>query len=255
MYDGLLLEGTLAEYEAAFAAADTSGNGTLGANELRSLFASLGAPLSMDKIADVMMRYDADESGQIEFFEFLSMFRDQLLDLRQIEDWLARRGEDGGGPNGGSGALIEAEEGAVSLVFSGEEVEEALAAAGNADKLVVLMVGLTWCRPCKGVQKPVERLADKYFKSSSFLKLYGNANEKCKKLISDLKVRSTPAFLFYRNGEFILGGGRFWVWFICYVVFVSVHQKNHCWGGRQASAPPPQNPTPPQPPPPLTPSS
>jgi hypothetical protein len=46
-----------------------------GATELSQLFRNLGAPLSYEKVADVFMRYDKDESGQIEFGEFLLMFQ------------------------------------------------------------------------------------------------------------------------------------------------------------------------------------
>jgi Ca2+-binding EF-hand superfamily protein len=40
-----------------------------GATELAQLFKNLGTPLSMEKVAEVFMRYDKDESGQIEFGE------------------------------------------------------------------------------------------------------------------------------------------------------------------------------------------
>jgi Ca2+-binding EF-hand superfamily protein len=40
-----------------------------GATELAQLFRNLGTPLSMEKVAEVFMRYDKDESGQIEFGE------------------------------------------------------------------------------------------------------------------------------------------------------------------------------------------
>ena len=39
------------------------------------MFKNLGTPLSYEKVADVFMRYDKDESGQIEFGEFLLMFQ------------------------------------------------------------------------------------------------------------------------------------------------------------------------------------
>ncbi len=41
-----------------------------------------------------MQQYDKDESGQIEFSEFLLMFRDQLLDLKEVT--LTRRREASG---------------------------------------------------------------------------------------------------------------------------------------------------------------
>jgi Ca2+-binding EF-hand superfamily protein len=46
-----------------------------GATELAQLFKNLGMPTSIDKVADTFMKFDRDESGQIEFSEFLLMFR------------------------------------------------------------------------------------------------------------------------------------------------------------------------------------
>ena len=66
VYDGLLLEGQLGEYEAAFRAVDKSGNGTIGANELGQLFAKLGSPMSLEKLVEVMqVRSDQQGCGWI----------------------------------------------------------------------------------------------------------------------------------------------------------------------------------------------
>lgn len=46
-----------------------------GATELAQLFKNLGMPMSYEKVADVFMRYDKDESGQIDFGEWLLMFQ------------------------------------------------------------------------------------------------------------------------------------------------------------------------------------
>ncbi len=105
MYDGLLLEGALSEYEAAFKAVDSSGNGTIGtsarpgsaglvvvlarrqlggggwvvdgeawragnaagATELAQILRSTGnGAISYESMVDIMTQYDRDESGQIE---------------------------------------------------------------------------------------------------------------------------------------------------------------------------------------------
>lgn len=58
-------------------------------------------------------------------------------------------------------------------------------------------------RPCKGVARAYERMAQTYDKAV-FLKLLGNANMGCKGMFKQFKIRSTPSFLFFRNGE---GGG------------------------------------------------
>ena len=45
-----------------------------GATELQALFASLGQPVSYQKLFNIMERYDVDESGQLDFGEFLRLF-------------------------------------------------------------------------------------------------------------------------------------------------------------------------------------
>jgi len=52
-----------------------------GATELAQLFKNLGTPLSFEKVAEVFMRYDKDESGQIDLGEFLLMFQVNKLPL------------------------------------------------------------------------------------------------------------------------------------------------------------------------------
>lgn len=69
MYDGILLDGKLAEYEAAFRAADSTGNGSIGATEVARLFEGLGQPLSFGELTDIFKKYDKDSSGQIELNE------------------------------------------------------------------------------------------------------------------------------------------------------------------------------------------
>ena len=49
-------DGTLAEYEAAFRAADESGNGSLGATELSEMFKQMGNPASPDKLVEIFMK-------------------------------------------------------------------------------------------------------------------------------------------------------------------------------------------------------
>ena len=42
----------------------------------------------------------------------------------------------------------------MTLIFSEEELDALISA--NPDKLVVVFGALTWCRPCKGMQRPVQ---------------------------------------------------------------------------------------------------
>jgi len=196
VYDGLLLDGMLSEYEDAFNAVDKSGNGTIGANELAQLLANLGQPISMEKLVEVMQQYDVDQSGQIEFNEFLLMFRNQLLDLKEVQSYVAGNLTAPAKPGG----IIDTVEGDITLIFSEQELDEVL--ERHKEQLVVLFSGLTWCRPCKAMQRPIQKLAAHYSGPAVFLKLFGNSNDKTKALFKErLKIRSTPCFMVFKNKE------------------------------------------------------
>ncbi|GFR52365.1 hypothetical protein Agub_g14924 [Astrephomene gubernaculifera] len=200
VYDGILLEGTLAEYESAFKAIDKSGNGTIGATELGQLFAQLGSPVSPEKLVDLMQMYDKDDSGQIEFNEFLVMFRNNLLDLRAMSSYMTNEELDGVQMGSGTGAVVEAVEGDMTIIFSEQELDEIITA--NPNKLVVVFGALTWCRPCKAMQRPVQKLAEHYKDHIVFVKLFGNANKQTKKMFKErFQVRSTPCFITLRQGQ------------------------------------------------------
>lgn len=98
----------------------------------------------------------------------------------------------------GTLAWLQTVGGAVNMIFTADELEETVQKC--SDKLVVLMCGLTWCRPCKGISKPYDRFSN-FYQQAVFLKMYGNANNSCKSLLMRLKVRSTPSFIFYRGGR------------------------------------------------------
>jgi hypothetical protein len=68
-----------------------------------------------------------------------------------------------------------------------QELEEVMTRQDS--KLIVICVALTWCRPCKGLQKPLQRMAKHYKDSFIFIKLFGNSNEQTTRLFKDvLKV-------------------------------------------------------------------
>lgn len=197
--DGLLLDGLLTEYEDAFHAVDRTGNGTIGAMELSELFKNLGREMTCDKLSGIMEKYDKDGSGQIEFHEFLPMFRDQLLDLKEVQNYLSNDPSLLDSPK--SQDVLHIEEGGVSLIFSEKEMEEAMQ---QKDKLVLVYVALTWCRPCKGINVPLSRMAQHYKDSYVFIKLFGNSNVQTKRLFNDiLKVSSTPCFMIFKGKELL----------------------------------------------------
>ena len=57
---------------------------------------SLGHPINSRKLFKIMEQYDRDASGQLEFNEFLMMFRDELLDLREIMEYIQLNPARGG---------------------------------------------------------------------------------------------------------------------------------------------------------------
>jgi thioredoxin 1 len=179
----------------------------------------MGRDASDDKLVDIFGEYDLDGSGQVELREFLRMCARRLLDVRALKEWMRTRpgdrqeaaasaatsADNGAGESAVAAVLAPEEEpGNVTVIFSAEELEEALNKAGD-EGVVALMCGLSWCRPCKGVAPNFSKLSDRYAKATggklTSLKIYGNANERTKAVFKKLKIRSTPAFVFFRGGK------------------------------------------------------
>lgn len=202
--DGILLSGMLDDYRVAFSAVDSGGNGRISATELAQLFESLGTPLSYDRLVKVMAKYDLDNNNQIDFYEFLRMFRDDLLDLKEILDYIKMQPRPmtddekkalAAAARRGPGLVV----GTVNMLFSEVELNTALEAAG--DHLVVLMASLTWCRPCKAFTSTYEKISNRY-DDVYFLKFNGNENDDTKDMFKNrLKARVTPTYYFFKNGK------------------------------------------------------
>ncbi|KAK9805892.1 hypothetical protein WJX73_001761 [Symbiochloris irregularis] len=200
MHDGLLVEGKLQEYLRAFEAVDTSGNGLIGANEIMDLFQKLGQPLKSEKLAKIMEDFDTDQNGQIDFSEFLNMFSDQLLDLQAMQEYLRMQPKPFDG-EARPDKLIEPRLGQVNMFFGEDELNAILQEYG--EKLVVVEASMTWCRPCKGFERPFEKFA-KAYENAVFMKFFGNANENTKHIFTTrLKAPHTPSFYFLRKGTVI----------------------------------------------------
>ena len=81
-----------------------------------------------------------------------------------------------------------------------------LLAAWSANHVVVVNASMSWCRHCKSMIRPMERLAEAY-PDLKFLKFYGNANPNLKALFKNrLRSRGVPAFYVYKGGK--VGGMR-----------------------------------------------
>jgi hypothetical protein len=55
--------------------------------------------------------------------------------------------------------------GAVNLIRSEEEFD--LVLRGHRQQLVVLEASLTWCRPCKGFDRPYQKFAEHYLNTGA----------------------------------------------------------------------------------------
>jgi len=90
-------------------------------------------------------------------------------------------------------------QGPVTQITSQEEWQDIL--EESRDKLVVLQVGFTFCRPCNAFAPKYEKLAQEY-EESRFVKINGNENRSTISLCRDeLAVERTPTFVFFRGGH------------------------------------------------------
>ncbi|PSC74643.1 thioredoxin [Micractinium conductrix] len=86
----------------------------------------------------------------------------------------------------------------VTSVHSPEEFKDALAAAG--ERMVVLMCKAVHCRPCKLFAKTYAAAAAQY-SDAHFYEILGDESKATRAMMIENKVRVTPTFLIFRNGE------------------------------------------------------
>ncbi|CAL5224412.1 g7094 [Coccomyxa viridis] len=198
--DNVLFSGKIEEYEAAFNLVDTDKKGSVGPTQLAQLFTNLGNPLPYDRLSAIMRQYDVSKKGQLTFNDVMKMFRDELLDLNEILNYIKLAPDDSAAATSVE-APAKTQPGEILEIESEEELDNIL--QERKDTLIVLLGSLTWCRPCKTLAKPLQNLAE-YYKEAGFLKTYGNVSEAAKYLFKErLKARVTPTFYFFRNGELV----------------------------------------------------
>jgi hypothetical protein len=98
--DGVLLEGRMAEYKAlferapSFKAGPPRRDGSIDRKDVADLAARLETPLTTKQTVGLIDEFcstrecELEGSDRITFEEFLNMFRDHMLDLKQITEYL-----------------------------------------------------------------------------------------------------------------------------------------------------------------------
>merc|ERR1719379_1441559 len=73
-------------YRQAFDKFDSSGDGTISSKELDALLRRMGLVLRIDQVEALMQKFDANQSGELDFTEFLSIMVDvkKLRRMRKI---------------------------------------------------------------------------------------------------------------------------------------------------------------------------
>ena len=64
----------------AFDLFDKDGDGTISATELGSLFKCFGSRKTQEELEEILVKYDEDNSGEIEFPEFVAMMAETILE-------------------------------------------------------------------------------------------------------------------------------------------------------------------------------
>ena len=156
---------------AVFDEFDVDGSGALTAEELAVAISRLGVTMTDAELKELFVEMDSEMTGDIRKGEFVSWWRDSI----------------------GSSA--------VEIIHTMDEYKQVLDDADGTDQMTVLMVGVTYCKPCKAFTTKYQNFA-KRFEGARFLKVFGNENKDMTVLCRDeLKVKSTPTFYFFRNTE------------------------------------------------------
>ena len=159
------------QLSAVFDELDEDKSGRLSLEELAVGINRLNVKLSEEEIKELFIEMDYEDTGDINKREFIAWWKDSI---------------------GNSD---------VEIIHTMNEYEQVLDDADGTDSLTVLMVGVTYCKPCKAFSKKYQDFADR-FNGARFIKVFGNENKDMTVLCRDeLKVKSTPTFYFFRNKE------------------------------------------------------
>ena len=79
------MQAQLDEFREAFAAYDSDGGGSIDAEELKALMASVGQIPSDDELQEMIKVADADGSGTVDFYEFVTLMAHKMADPKNEE--------------------------------------------------------------------------------------------------------------------------------------------------------------------------
>jgi polyphosphate glucokinase len=150
---------------------DADKSGQITAAELAAAVRALGVSLPDDELRELVIELDVDGTGEISFEEFDTWWSD----------------------------LVTASP--VTFLHTEAEFDSVLEEEATSDRLVVLEVGFTFCRPCKKFE-PIYKQFAKRFPGGRFLRINGNENPDMVHIGRDrLGVKSSPSFFFFKNGQ------------------------------------------------------
>lgn len=69
-------ENELQEYRDAFNLGDKDGSGSISVKEFKKLLKNMGQKISNEEVANLIRKYDSDNSGEIDFEEFVTFMRE-----------------------------------------------------------------------------------------------------------------------------------------------------------------------------------
>jgi len=152
---------------------DVSQKGTVSYSELAGAVKALGVIIPKEEMRELMT--DVFESSKdrdkLSFDEFTRWWR-EMVPVSSIE-----------------------------FLQTAAEFDQVLAEETPSNRLVVLQVGFTFCRPCKAFEPRYKEFAQE-FSDARFLKIYGNGNRDMTHLARKrLTITATPTFYMFRKGE------------------------------------------------------
>ena len=155
---------------AVFDEFDADDSGALSSEELAVAISRLGVTMTDAELKELFVEMDSEMTGDIRRHEFINWWKDSI-----------------GSSN-------------VEIIHTMEEYTQVMEDAAGTGQLTVLMVGVTYCKPCKAFSKKYGDFAER-FSDARFIKVFGNENKDMTTLCDELKVKSTPTFYFFRDDE------------------------------------------------------